>query len=132
MCQGRHWGGGRPSQRSSVRVGQGTRHHLGGKNIAPTKIESALRSHPLVAHAVAIGDARRHVTALLVLDEEAAPAWARSLGIEDTDLGELSRNPGVLAALDKTVAEIDTELNSVEQVKRYRGLGAPGPPSPAS
>lgn len=97
----------------------------GGKNIAPTKIESALRSHPLVAHAVAIGDARRYVTALLVLDEDAAPVWARSMGIEDTDLGELSRNPDVLAALDKTVAEVNTELNNVEQVKKYRVLGAP-------
>ncbi|WP_017609307.1 AMP-dependent synthetase/ligase [Nocardiopsis xinjiangensis] len=97
----------------------------GGKNIAPTKIESALRSHPLVAHAVAIGDARRYVTALLVLDEEAAPAWARSMGIEDTDLGELPRNPVVLAALDETVAKINTELNNVEQVKKYRVLGAP-------
>lgn len=97
----------------------------GGKNIAPTKIESALRSHPLIAHAVAIGDARRYVTALLVLDEDAAPAWARSMGIEATDLGDLSRNPEVLAALDKTVEEINGELNSVEQVKKYRVLGAP-------
>src|SRR5699024_70381 len=70
----------------------------GGKNIAPTKIESALRAHPLVAHAVAIGDTRRYITALLVLDEEAAPAWAHARGITSTDLDELSRNTDVLTA----------------------------------
>ncbi|MEK8174290.1 hypothetical protein NKH77_50675 [Streptomyces sp. M19] len=44
----------------------------GGKNIAPTRIESLLRAHPLIGQAVAIGDRRRYVTALIVLDEEAA------------------------------------------------------------
>ncbi|GAB3698769.1 AMP-dependent synthetase/ligase [Nocardiopsis oceani] len=65
----------------------------GGKNIAPTKIESSLRSHPLIAQAVAIGDARPYVTALLVLDDEGAPAWARSQGIGTEDLDELADHP---------------------------------------
>ncbi len=46
------------------------------------------------------------------------------MGTEDTDPGELSENPDVLAALDKRVTEINTGLNHVEQVKKYRVLGA--------
>ncbi|MFH8346623.1 AMP-dependent synthetase/ligase [Streptomyces sp. NPDC018045] len=98
----------------------------GGKNIAPTKIESLLRAHPLVAHAVAIGDRRRYVTALLVLDEDGAPLWARANGITDAaGLDALARHPKVLAALDQAVAEANTLLSRAEQVKKHRVLAGP-------
>ncbi|MFE2281910.1 AMP-dependent synthetase/ligase [Streptomyces sp. NPDC059454] len=98
----------------------------GGKNIAPTRIESLLRAHPLVGHAVAIGDGRRYVTALLVLDEETAPPWARANGIADaSDPKALARHPEVLAALDQAVAEANAVLSRAEQVKKHRVLAGP-------
>lgn len=97
----------------------------GGKNIAPTRNESLLRAHPLVAQAVAIGDGRRYVTALLVLDEEAAPLWARANGIAAADPIELSRHPEVVSALDELVSEVNGVLSHAEQVKQHRVL--PGP-----
>ncbi|MFZ3565687.1 AMP-dependent synthetase/ligase [Streptomyces sp. BH097] len=97
----------------------------GGKNIAPTRIESLLRAHPLIGQAVAIGDRRRYVTALLVLDEEAAPQWARAAGLTTTELDELAVHPRVLAALDAAVEEANAVLSRVEQVKRYRVLAGP-------
>ena len=49
-----------------------------GKNVAPQRVENALCSSPLVSQAIAIGDDRPFVAALLVLDEEmVAKAWAR-------------------------------------------------------
>ncbi|MFF0723257.1 AMP-dependent synthetase/ligase [Streptomyces sp. NPDC004134] len=100
----------------------------GGKNIAPTRIESLLRAHPLVAQAVAIGDRRPYVTALLVLDEETAPLWAQANGIAAAGPGELARHPEVLSALDKAVAEANAALSRAEQVKKYEVL--PGPWTP--
>ncbi|MGW5640817.1 AMP-binding protein [Streptomyces sp. NPDC003832] len=97
----------------------------GGKNIAPTKIESLLRAHPLIAQAVAIGDRRRYVTALLVLDEETAPLWAKAHAIDETGLAELARHPKVLAALDTAVESANSVLSRTEQVKRYRVLAGP-------
>ncbi|MGY0489766.1 AMP-dependent synthetase/ligase [Streptomyces sp. WG-D5] len=97
----------------------------GGKNIAPTRIESLLRAHPLIGQAVAIGDGRRYITALLVLDEEAAPHWARAHGITTTDLDELAVHPEVLAAMDGAVEETNAVLSRVEQVKRYRVVAGP-------
>ena len=44
----------------------------GGKNISPTNIEVALKEHRLISNAVAIGDQRPYVTALLTLDSEQA------------------------------------------------------------
>ncbi|MFG3165005.1 AMP-dependent synthetase/ligase [Streptomyces sp. NPDC048232] len=98
----------------------------GGKNIAPTKIESLLRAHPLIAHAVVIGDRRRYVTALLVLDEGTAPLWAQANGIADaSDLDELARHPKVHAALDQAVAEANAVLSRTEQVKKHRVIAGP-------
>ena len=97
----------------------------GGKNIAPTKVESLLRAHPLVGHAVAIGDERRYVTALLVLDEEAAPGWAKAHGVGTTDLGELTTHPEVRGALEEAVARANQELARVEQIKDFRVLAGP-------
>ncbi|MEU6273706.1 AMP-dependent synthetase/ligase [Streptomyces populi] len=97
----------------------------GGKNVAPTRIESRLRAHPLIAQAVAIGDRRPYVTALLVLDEETAPLWARTNGVDAGGLDELARHPKVLAALDTAVEETNAALSRPEQVKRYRVLAGP-------
>ncbi|MGV9393739.1 hypothetical protein ACWDQL_32040 [Streptomyces olivaceus] len=104
----------------------GTSRSHGGKNVAPTRIESLLRTHPLVAHAVAVGDRRRHIAALLVLDETAAPPWARAHGIaEASDLAALARHPVVLDALDRAVTEANGALSRAEQVKKYRVLAGP-------
>ncbi|MFF8680792.1 AMP-dependent synthetase/ligase [Streptomyces sp. NPDC015237] len=98
----------------------------GGKNIAPTKIESLLRAHPLIAHAVVIGDRRRYVTALLVLDEGTAPLWAQANGVADaSDLDALARHPKVHAALEGAVAEANAVLSRTEQVKKHRVIAGP-------
>ena len=97
----------------------------GGKNIAPARIESLLRAHPLVAHAVVIGERRRHLTALLVLDEETAPSWARARGITVSGPDALSRDPEVLEALDRAVAEANVVFSHEEQVRNHRVLAGP-------
>ena len=53
----------------------------GGENIAPAAVENALVAHPLIGQALAYGDRRPYVVALLTLDGEAAPGWARARGI---------------------------------------------------
>jgi long-chain acyl-CoA synthetase len=94
----------------------------GGKNISPALVEYELQRHPLIGQACAIGDRRNYVTALLVLDPEAAPAWARAQGIEAVTLAELARDPRVLAEVERGVAEANSHLARVEQVRRFRLL----------
>jgi long-subunit acyl-CoA synthetase (AMP-forming) len=91
----------------------------GGKNIAPAKIEGLLRSHPLVSQAVAIGDTRPYVTALLVLDDEVAPLWAQARGIPADNLAE---HPLVIEELESLVQQANTVLSQPEQIKKYKVL----------
>ncbi|QSQ21433.1 AMP-binding protein [Pyxidicoccus parkwayensis] len=90
-----------------------------GKNIAPSKIEGMLRAHPLVGQAMAIGDMRPYVTALISLDPEAAPLWAKARGVVANTLAELIEAPVVRAELESLVAATNARLSRAEQVKRF-------------
>ncbi|BCY07131.1 long-chain fatty acid--CoA ligase [Actinoplanes sp. L3-i22] len=94
----------------------------GGKNIAPAQIESLLRAHPLIAQAVAIGDRRPYITALIVLDDETVPAWAARHGLTGTPLAELAAHPDLLAEITAAVATANDRLSRPEQVKRFHVL----------
>jgi long-chain acyl-CoA synthetase len=93
-----------------------------GKNIAPSKIESLLRAHPLIGYAVVIGDRRPYLTALLVLDEESAPAWAATHGLSTVELKELAADALVREELAAAVARANEALSRPEQVKAFRVL----------
>jgi long-chain acyl-CoA synthetase len=90
----------------------------GGKNISPANLEAALKTIPAVGQACAIGDQRPFVSALLVLDPEVTPGWAKSLGVEGSSLAELAADPRVVAALDQAVADAMVGFNQAERVKK--------------
>jgi long-chain acyl-CoA synthetase len=94
----------------------------GGENISPAAIESLLVAHPLIGQALAFGDMRPYVVALLTLDGEVAPAWARAHGVEAASLAELAADPVVLAAVGEAVGAANERLARVQQVKRWRLL----------
>jgi long-chain acyl-CoA synthetase len=94
----------------------------GGENVAPAGIENLLVAHPLIGQALAYGDRRPYVVAVLTLDGEVAPAWARGRGIEAGSLAELAQHPDVLAAVGAAVAAANTQLARVQQVKYWRLL----------
>jgi long-chain acyl-CoA synthetase len=95
----------------------------GGKNISPANLEAALKMVPLVGQACAIGDKRPFVSALVVLDPDTAPGWAKQHGIEATSLADLATNDEVVAAVEKGVTEVMAEFNNAERVKKIRLLG---------
>ena len=65
----------------------------GGKNISPANLEAELKMIPLIAQACAIGDQKPFVSALVVLDAEVAPVWAKEHGIEFTLARRAGRAP---------------------------------------
>jgi long-chain acyl-CoA synthetase len=94
----------------------------GGENVPPALIENLLVAHPLIGQALAYGDRRPYVVALLTLDAEVAPGWARARGIEADSLAALAQNPAVLDEIGTAVAHANTSLARVQQVKRWRLL----------
>ncbi len=99
-----------------------------GKNMSPANIEAKLKLIPLVDQAVAIGDRRKFVTALITLDPEAAAGWAKAHEIDDPDLAELAEDETLLGEIESGVEEANSGLSRVEQVKRFKILPAPWDP----
>jgi long-chain acyl-CoA synthetase len=78
----------------------------GGKYIAPLPIEHGLAQNPLVLRAVAIGESKPYVTALVV------PNWdeAKKRGME---------KDAIDASIQKTVDEVNSRLGRWETVKYF-------------
>ncbi len=94
----------------------------GGENVSPAAIENLLVAHPLIGQALAFGDRRPYLVALLTLDGDVAPGWARARGIEAGSLAALAEDPAVLAAVGEAVAAANARLARVQQVKTWRLL----------
>jgi long-subunit acyl-CoA synthetase (AMP-forming) len=100
----------------------------GGKNLSPSNIEAELKLIPLVDQAVAIGDEKKYISALLTLDPDAAAAWAKAHGVEGASIAELAANEELIAEVERGVEEANESLAHVEGVKRFKILPEPWEP----
>jgi long-chain acyl-CoA synthetase len=91
-----------------------------GKNMSPANIEAALKTaSPLIGQAAVIGDGRSFNTALIVLDSDFAPAWAKQQGVEETALEKLAVDERVREAVAASVEQANERLARVEQIKKF-------------
>ncbi len=94
-----------------------------GKNMSPANIESKLKAaSPLIGQAVAIGDARPYNVALIVLDPDFAPVWAKQNGLQGKGAEELAADEVLIAAIQGGVDEANAKMARVEQIKKFRIL----------
>lgn len=93
-----------------------------GKNVAPSNIENYLKECPLIGHAMAVGDGRPYVVAILTLDGEIAPLVAQQMGVEFTDLADLAEKSAIRAVVQQAVDAANARLSRPEQVKSFELL----------
>jgi long-chain acyl-CoA synthetase len=94
-----------------------------GKNMSPANIESKLKAaSPLIGQAIAIGDARPYNVALVVLDPDFAPVWAKQNGKEGKPAEELAGDEELVAAIQQGVDEANAKMSRVEQIKKFTVL----------
>jgi long-chain acyl-CoA synthetase len=91
----------------------------GGKNVAPQVIESRLKSSPYIADAVVIGDLRKYLVALVVLDEEHVVGYAQARRIPFTTFGDLSKKAEVYRLIGQELERVNRALSQPETVKRF-------------
>ncbi len=97
----------------------------GGKNVSPQVIEGRMILNPMIEQVTLIGDRRKFITALIVPSFAALAQWAKEIGIDDTSPKALVKNEKVLQLFDSIVAEINSELGRVEQIKKFTLLEHP-------
>ena len=92
----------------------------GGKYVAPQKVEGALvAAIPFVSQAVAVGDGRKYISALLTLDADNVKRWAAHNGMADASYDEIVRSDALRAAVQQLVDRANDTLERWETVKKF-------------
>ncbi len=92
----------------------------GGKNIAPAEIESKLKFSPYIADAVLVGDQRKYLTCLIMIDRDNVETWAQRRQMPFSDFRSLCRAEAVQALIGEVVNEVNSQFAQVEQIKYFR------------
>jgi long-chain acyl-CoA synthetase len=90
----------------------------GGKNVSPANVEAVLKTIPLVGQAMAVGDDRPYLVALLTLDPDAVAA-----AYGDRSLAEVAADRAVVGEVSAAVASVSDRLSRVERPRRFVLLG---------
>jgi long-chain acyl-CoA synthetase len=91
----------------------------GGKNIAPQNIENQLKFSPYINDAVVIGDRRKYLVAIIVIDEDNVVKFAQDSKIQYTTYASLTQHPEIIKLIQKEVDAVNKTLANVETVKKF-------------
>ena len=94
----------------------------GGKNITPAYIENKLKFSTYIQDAVVIGDGRKFLTALILIDEDNVTKYAQDQRIPFTTFADLTQNNEIQKLIDDEVSEVNKTLSQVETIKRFKLL----------
>ena len=90
-----------------------------GKNIAPVEVEDLIKPHQLIGQVCVVGDGKKYLSALVVLDGDGgAEAWASDNGMEYS-IESMASNPKVVDAIQKQVDEANSQVAQVQQIKKF-------------
>ncbi len=92
----------------------------GGKNITPAEIESRLKFSHYISDAVVIGDRRKYLTCLIMIDQENVEKFAQDQKIPFSDFASLCAAPEVVELIGREVEAVNKEFARVEQIKDFR------------
>ena len=91
----------------------------GGKNITPAFIENKLKFSTYIQDAVVIGDRRKFLTALILIDEDNVTKFAQDNRIPFTTFADLTQNDEVHKLINQEVLEMNKNLSKVETIKKF-------------
>ena len=92
----------------------------GGKNVTPSEIENELKFSPYVSDAVIIGDGRKYLTSLVMVDHDNVAKFAQDQDVPFTNFASLCRAPEVVDLIRGEIDRVNETFARVEQIKDFR------------
>jgi long-chain acyl-CoA synthetase len=92
----------------------------GGKNVTPSLFENELKFSPFVSDAVVIGDQRKYLSCLIMIDKENVEHHAQTHSIPFTDYRSLCARPEIVELIEREVKSVNRHFSHVEQIKKFR------------
>ncbi|WP_197706362.1 AMP-binding protein [Magnetospirillum sp. 15-1] len=91
----------------------------GGKNIAPSELENAIKDSPFIAEAIVVGEARKFLGALIQIDVDTVGRWAQERSLAYTTYKSLTVLPEVKALVQGVVDEVNSRFARVENIRKF-------------
>ena len=91
----------------------------GGKNIAPSEIENALKDSEFVKEAIVVGEAKKYLGAIIQVDFDNVGRWARDKALPYTNYKSLSQLAEVHELIERVVNETNKRFARVENIRRF-------------
>jgi long-chain acyl-CoA synthetase len=91
----------------------------GGKNIAPSEIENALKDSEFIKEAIVVGEAKKYLGAIIQVDYDNVGRWARDRALAYTNYKSLSQLPDVHELVERLVSETNKRFARVENIRRF-------------
>jgi long-chain acyl-CoA synthetase len=91
----------------------------GGKNIAPSEIENALKDSEFIKEAIVVGEAKKYLGAIIQVDFDNVGRWARDKALPYTNYKSLSQLPEVHELVQRIVNETNKRFARVENIRRF-------------
>jgi long-chain acyl-CoA synthetase len=91
----------------------------GGKNITPQYIENKLKFGSYINDAVIIGDKRKFITALVMIDEDNVVKYAQDNKVQFSTYKDLTQSPEIIKLIQSEMDNVNDTLSRVEQVKKF-------------
>jgi long-chain acyl-CoA synthetase len=91
----------------------------GGKNISPQYIENMLKSSPYILDGVVIGDGRKYLTAIIIVDEDNVVKYAQDNRVPFTTYASLTRREEIRNLIGEEIEKVNQKLARVEQIKKF-------------
>jgi len=92
----------------------------GGKNVSPSEIENQLKFSPYVTDAVVIGDRRKYLTCLVMIDNETVSQFAQENNVPFSDFKSLCATVEVQALIKSEIERINQSFSRAETLKKFR------------
>jgi long-chain acyl-CoA synthetase len=83
-------------------------------------MENELKFSPYISDAVIIGDQRKYLACLIMIDQENVEHYAQTNSVPFTDYRSLCARPEIIELIDGEVTRVNAGFSSVEQVKKFR------------
>jgi len=94
----------------------------GGKNVVPAFLEDRLRAHPLVSQCIVVGDQKPFIAALVTLDAEMLPVWAKNQKLGSLSMDDARTNDIVHAELERAVKSANEAVSRPESIRKFAVL----------
>ncbi len=90
----------------------------GGDNVSPARVEGFMTLEPEISQAMAFGNQRPHLVALLVPDDEFLAEWAKTHQ-KAAGLAAVADDPELRAVLGEAVERVNAKVANIERVRRF-------------